>query len=200
MYRELIRLVAAIIAHPGKTWQQLAAKTEQKDEILTRFVYPLIGLATLAAFAGIFFTEKHFVVELALKAAVRTCVACFGSFFLAAWILNETWSKLFRHAPDIKLCRRFTAYSSTMMFALEILLGILPEGDFFFLRAFLLYTAYIVWEGAPAYMGINNQMVKIARASMSARMALAVIITTLIILLPMIINYLMFLFLPGLRL
>ena len=200
MYKELIRLVAAIVARPGKTWQQLAVKTERKDEIFTRFVYPLIGLATLAAFVGIFFTEKHFVVELALKAAVKTCVACFGSFFLTAWILNEAWSKIFSHPSDLKLCQRFTAYSATMMFALEILLGILPEGDFFFIRAFLLYTAYIVWEGAPAYMGVSNQTVQIFRVSMSARMVLTTIITTLIVLLPMIIYRIMFLFLPGLRL
>ncbi|MDR2498899.1 MAG: hypothetical protein LBD28_05610 [Tannerellaceae bacterium] len=199
MYKELIRLVGTIIARPAKTWQELARKTERKEELFTRFVYPLIGLASLAAFVGILFTEKHFKVELALKGAITTCVACFGSFFLTAWILNEAWSRLFSRTSDLRLCQRFTGYSFSMFFVLEILLGILPEGDFFFIRIFLLVTAYIVWEGSPAYMGINNQTVQILKVSISARLALTAIITLLVILLPIVIKQLMFLFLPGLR-
>ena len=199
MYRELIRIVTEIIAQPGKAWKQLAVKNERKDEILTRFVYPLIGLATLAAFIGVLFTEKHFVVELALKAAIKTLVACFGGFFIAAWTLNEARKKLFLEPSDPDLCRRFIAYSSVMMFTVEIALSILPASDFFFIRAFLLYTAYIVWEGASTYMKVDNRQITVFRITVSAQMLFTFIATTLIIALPMILYRIMLLFMPGLR-
>ena len=40
------------------------------------------------------------------------------------------------------------------MFALNIVLVLFPE--FFFLQIFVLYTFYIVWEGAGPYMQVTE--------------------------------------------
>lgn len=56
----------------------------------------------------------------------------------------------------MKLCQRFVGYSSSLMFALNIVLMLLPE--FFFLRIFVLYTFYIVWEGAGPYMQVEEKI------------------------------------------
>ena len=80
MYKQIIKFVVAIISQPGNAWQILTKKEEKDDEFLSRFVYPLIGFVTVAAFLGVLFTRKEFDVELALKSSIRTLVAAFGGY------------------------------------------------------------------------------------------------------------------------
>ena len=144
MYKEIFKLVVAIISQPGKAWDILTRKEEKDDEFLSRFVYPLIGFVTVAAFLGVLFTRKEFDVELALK-------------------------------------------SSTLMFALNIVLMLLPE--FFFLRIFVLYTFYIVWEGAGPYMQVEEKI----------RLKFVGTATGLILLTPWLIEVILSMLMPGLR-
>ncbi len=186
MYKEIFRWVVAIISQPARAWEALRQKEEKGDEFLSRFVYPLIGLVTVAAFVGMLFTRKEFDVELALKVAVRTLVSTLGGFFLAAYLLNELWQGVFKRAKDMRLCQRFVGYASSLMFALNIVLVLFPE--FFFLRIFLLYTCYIVWEGAAAYMQVEE----------AVRLKFVVFATVLVLLTPWLIGLLLSMFMPGL--
>lgn len=140
MYKEIFKLVVAIISQPGKAWDILTRKEEKDDEFLSRFVYPLIGFVTVAAFLGVLFTRKEFDVELALKSSIRTLVAAFGGFYLASYLLNEIWQGWFKREKDMKLCQRFVGYSSSLMFALNIVLMLLPE---FFFCVYLCYIHFI---------------------------------------------------------
>ena len=181
MYKEIFKLVVAIISQPGKAWDILTKKEEKDDEFLSRFVYPLIGFVTVAAFLGVL------DVELALKSSIRTLVAAFGGFYLASYLLNELWQGLFKREKDMKLCQRFVGYSSSLMFALNIVLMLLPE--FFFLRIFVLYTFYIVWEGAGPYMQVEEKI----------RLKFVGIATGLILLTPWLIEVILSMLMPGLR-
>lgn len=187
MYKDLFKWVIAIISQPTKAWDILAKKDEKNDEFLSRFVYPLIGLVTIAAFLGVLFTRKEFDVELALKSSIRTLVFSFGGFYLGSYLLNEVWSGLFKREKDLKLCMRFVGYSSALMFALNIVLILLPE--FFFLRIFVLYTFYIVWEGAGPYMQVEE----------AQRLKFVGISTSIILFTPFVIDFVLSLLMPGLR-
>lgn len=187
MYKEILKSVIAIISQPAKAWEMLAWKEEKGDEFLSRFIYPLIGLVTVAAFLGVLFTRKEFDVELALKSSIKTLVSAFGGFYLGAYLLNEAWLGLFKREKDMKLCQRFVGYSSSLMFTLNIVLMLLPE--FFFLRIFILYTFYIVWEGAGPYMQVEEK----------ERLKFAGITTVIILLTPAVIELLLFMLMPGLR-
>lgn len=187
MYKNIFKWVILIISQPAKAWGLLVQKEEKGDEFLSRFVYPLIGLLTVAAFLGVLFTRKEFDVELALKSSIKTLVSSFGGFYLSAYLLNEVWQGLFKREKDMKLCQRFVGYTSSLMFALHIVLMLLPE--FFFLRIFILYTFYIVWEGAGPYMQVEEQI----------RLKFVGIATAIILLTPALIEFLLFLLMPGLR-
>jgi hypothetical protein len=187
MYKEIFKWVIAVISQPGKAWEMLTKKEEDNDEFLSRFVYPLIGLVTAAAFIGVLFTRKEFDVELALKSSIKTLVSSFGGFYLASYLLNEIWQGLFKREKDMKLCQRFVGYSSSLMFALNIVLMLLPE--FFFLRIFILYTFYIVWEGAGPYMQVEENI----------RLKFVGIATAVILITPALIEFVLFLLMPGLR-
>ena len=69
----------AIVSQPAKAWAALKEKdnTEDHDVFLSRYLYPIIGLVTIAAFIGILFTLKEFHVELALNSAIRTLISSF---------------------------------------------------------------------------------------------------------------------------
>lgn len=187
MYKEIFKWVIAIISQPGKAWVMLTKKEESDDEFLSRFVYPLIGLVTVAAFLGVLFTRKEFDVELALKSSIKTLVSSFGGFYLGAYFLNEVWQAFFKREKDMKLMQRFVGYSSSLMFALSVVLMLLPE--FFFLRIFVLYTFYIVWEGAGPYMQIEE----------NARLKFTGVATVIILLTPSVIGILLALLMPGLN-
>ena len=179
MYKEILKWVIAIISQPGKAWEMLTKKEEKGDEFLSKFVYPLIGLVTAAAFLGVLFTRKEFDIELALKSSIKTLVSSFGGFYLSAYLLNELWQGFFKRTKDMKLCQRFVGYSSSLM--------LLPE--FFFLRIFILYTFYIVWEGAGPYMQVEEK----------ERLKFAGIATVVILLTPAVIEFVLFMLMPGLR-
>lgn len=187
MYKEIIKWVIAIISQPGKAWVALADKEESDDDFLTRFVYPLIGVVTLAAFMGVLLTRKEFDFELALKLSIKTLVSAFGGFYLAAYVLNELWQSVFKREKDMKLWQRFVGYGSSLMFALNVVLMLLPE--FFFLRIFVLYTVYIIWEGAGVYMHVEEK----------ERLKFVGIVTAGILLSPAIIEIVISMLMPGLR-
>jgi hypothetical protein len=189
MYQELVKWVIAIISQPGKTWGELSKKEDKGDEYLVRFVYPLIGLITVAAFVGILFSQKEFSMELALKSSIKAALSYFGGFFLAASFLNELCQRMFGQETDSKRCRQFVGYSSALMYSLGIILLLLPVSDFFFLRILVLYTVFIVWEGADSYMKIPGAL----------RLRFTLIASALIVLLPEIISLLLFMLTPGLR-
>ena len=81
---------------------------------------------------------------------------------------------------------RFVGYSSSLMFTLNIVLQLLPE--FFFLQVFVLYTFYIIWEGAVSYMKIGEQ----------ERMKFTFITTIVVLATPFVIEKMMGMFMPGL--
>ncbi len=187
MYKEIVKWVILLITQPGKAWGMLVEEQEEGDKFLSRFVYPLLGLVTVAAFLGILFTRKEFDVQLALKAAIRALLAGFGGFYLSAYLLNEIWLGVYKRAKDLRLWQRFVGYSSSLMFTLNIVLTLLPE--FFFLNIFQLYTFYIVWEGAVTYMQVDEK----------ERVKFVGIVTAIILLIPFVIEKILFVLMPGLR-
>jgi hypothetical protein len=196
MYKELFRIILSLISRTGQTWKELAQKEEKDgdDDFEARFVYPLIGLAAASAFTGVWLTEKEFHLEYALKLSVRAAVSYFGGFHLAAWLLNEVRKSFFRQPDNLKLCRRFAGYASAPMLAVYTVFALVPLFpllDFRFLRVLMLYlyTAYIVWEGALSYMNTDGRF----------RMRFTMLASLLIVLTPELINGVLFILMPGMR-
>ena len=88
----------------------------------------------------------------------------------------------------MKLCQRFVGYSSSLMFALNVVLMLLPE--FFFLRIF--YTLYILY-----CMGSARTLHAGGREK--ERLKFAGITTVIILLTPAVIEFVLFMLMPGLR-
>ena len=194
MYKLIFKLVLEIISRPSKTWKSLAAERErgvqegrnkeQHERFLSNYVYPFIGLMTVAAFISIC-TRQEFDFEYALKSAILTLVSFFGGFYLASYVLGEVWRGLFKQPKDVRLCQSFVGLASSLMYVLEIVRLLLP--DFFFLYIFVLYTFYIVWEGSIIYMKVDE----------AVRMKFTTLASLILILTPMAINYLFVILMPA---
>ena len=87
----------------------------------------------------------------------------------------------------MKQWQRFVGYSSSLVYALSIILMLLPE--FFFLRIFILYTVYIVWEGSGPYMEVDEPV----------RLKFVGVVSAVIILAPIVIDFVLSMLMPGLR-
>ena len=187
MFSNIFKRLIGIILKTGETWDDLSNQEEKQESFLSQFIYPMIGIIGLAAFLGIMFTRKEFDFEIALKLTLRTVIAVAGGFFLGAYLLNEVWKRVFNQPKDMALCRLFVGYSSSLMFVLYIITALLPE--FFFLYIFVLYTIYIIWEGAMVYMHVVEE----------ERLKFTVIASFLVILSPFVIEHALRMLMPGFR-
>lgn len=187
MFKDLFSRLISLIFKPSETWSKLKEREEDEEAFLSRFLYPLIGLVALAAFSGVLFWNSEFNFEIALKSAIKALISYTGGFFLSVYILNEVWQSMFKRPKDLKLCQAFTGYSSSVMFLVSIVLSLLPE--LFFLYAVILYTPYLIWEGAIPYMEVDE----------NEQIRFSVLASLIIMLPPIIIGYLLFMMMPGLR-
>ena len=189
MYKNLFNTAISLIFKPSEAWRVLNEKdTNDNESFLSGYVYPFIGMITLAAFVGALLTRKELDFQVALKAAILVLVSFFCSFFISTYIINELWHTFFHRERNMKRCQCFVGYSSSLMYALYIILSLLPE--FFFLRILVLYTVYIIWEGAIPYMGVSE----------SEQLKFVSISTIVIVLTPLIIEFTMGSLMPGLKL
>ena len=188
MYKNLFNTAISLIFKPSHAWKGLNERqTDDNESFLSNYVYPFVGIITVTTFIGVLFTRKEFDVETALKASILSLLSVFAGFFLASYFLNELWHSMFHRERNMKLCMRFVGYSSSLMFVLNIVLSLLPE--FFFLRFFVLYTIYIVWEGAIPYMDVQE----------SEQLKFVAFSTTIIILTPLALEFILRFLMPGLR-
>ena len=187
MSTDLFKTAISLIFKPSDTWKILNEKhVDDQKSFLSGYFYPFIGLIALAAFVGVLFTRKEFDLQIALKESILLFLSVFGGFFLASYLLNEVWYSLFHRERNMKLCQCFVGYSSSLIYVLNIVLSLLPE--FFFMRFFVLYTFYMVWEGAIPYMEVNE----------SEQFKFVGISTLIIVLAPFVIEYMLGRLMPGL--
>jgi hypothetical protein len=145
-------------------------------------------MVTLAAFVGVFFTETQFSFEVALKGAIRRLLSVFGSFYLSSYLLKMLLEKFYDKERSLHRCQQFIGYASSLLYVVTALCSLLPS-DFFFMHIFVLYAVIIIYEGVIPYMGIEE----------SRRNILTAVTFFMIIIIPFMLDRLLFLLMPGLR-
>lgn len=156
-YKELFKIALLLISSPAKAWEEIRVEKD-RQKVFNAFVYPMIGLCALSVFLGVLFTNGWSGPQ-SFQIAMRDCcvvaVALFGGFFLSAFVLNKMGVRLFKLPNNIALARQFSGYALVVTFLIQIVTGLLPE---FQLVALVLqfYVVYVVWEGVPILIGIND--------------------------------------------
>ena len=153
-YKELFQRLFTIIATPKKAWVEISSESPRRD-VMGSFVYPLIVLCGLAVLLGALLTggAQRPTFQKATMDICGYCVALFGGFFLAAWLLDMLRQKFLGHSTDMAGSQVFVGYAMGVVFAAEILNAAMPQ---FFIFKWLLqfYVLYVVWEGSDIVFSV----------------------------------------------
>ena len=188
MFKKLFSITISLIFKPSEAWDELSKQqTDSHDSFLSGFVYPFLGLIVLCTFGSFLLTGKEINLQIALKETIVVMLSVFVGFFLASYLVNIVWHRILHREQNMKLCQRFVGYSSSLLYSVYILSSLLP--NFFFLWFFLLYTIYMVWEGAIPYMKVNE----------SEQLKFVSLTTAIIIATPFTIEYILHWLMPGLN-
>ncbi|GFZ40836.1 membrane protein [Bacteroides nordii] len=157
-YKELFKIAMSLISSPAKAWEEIRLE-EDRRKVFVAFVYPMIGLCGLAVFIGSLLANgwggpQSF--QIAMTQCCAVAVALFGGYFLAAYAINQLRVQMFGMLDDIPLTQQFAGYALVVTFLLKIITGLLPD---FSIIGWLLqfYIVYVVWEGAPIVMQVEEK-------------------------------------------
>lgn len=176
-YKELFQRLFTLIASPRKAWVEISAESPRRD-VTGVFVYPLIALCGLAVLLCTFVRDglSRNVYQPALMEMCSYCVALFGGFFLAAWLIDMIRQKYLDHTPDMPGSQLFAGYAMGVVFLADILTVIFPQ---FFIFKWILqfYVLYVVWEGSEVIFNVAEDK----RLTFTALTAAAVVFSPAII-------------------
>ncbi len=155
-YKELFRRLFTLIASPKKAWVEISSESPRRD-VMASFVYPLIALCGLAVLLSTFIRDglERSVYQPALMEMCSYCIALFGGFFLAAWLLDTLRQKVFGHTPDMPGSQFFVGYAMGVVFVADMLTILFPQ-LFIFKWILQFYVLYVVWEGSDVLFTIEE--------------------------------------------
>lgn len=174
-YKQLFNRLLKLILFPSKAWREI--KGEGRGDVLSGFVYPMIGLCGLVSFvAGILehYSDKPYeVFRYAMTDCCIMCVALFGSFFLSSYIVNNVERKMFGIEEDINNTYTLVGYSMSVVFVTYALFPLFTDSRIllYFLQ---LYTVFVVWEAAALMTKLDDNR----RAAYTMSVAGSIVILT----------------------
>lgn len=188
MIANIFTTLLLLITQPAKAWTFLSKKEETHQEYLTRFVYPLILLATVSAFLGKLYQEHDDAMQIAIKEATIVLTTLVGGFYLAAFALKQVATRWYPTVKgDSRFFQRYVGYTSCITFIIISVLELIP--DFFFVKVGELYVIYIIWESIGTFVKLDEKK----------RISFTAIFSALILLSPIIIEKILFSLMPGLK-
>lgn len=155
-YKELFDRIMSLISTPVKAWEEICDETDHQ-KVMGGFVYPLIGLCGLSVFIGTFIgnTAGVSAFQIAMTRCCATFVSLFGGFFLAAYLSNLLGKKMLKRGEEVEQNRQFVGYSMVVIFALNIISGLFSISILHWILQF--YTVFVVYEGARAFMKVDEE-------------------------------------------
>lgn len=190
MYKNLFIHLWHVVRYPATIWKEAVDSTDAQKKHLSDFFYPLVGLASFAAFISCFF-DGDLAFKQQLSQGIQQFIVSFGSLFaglfLSAKLLDVAFVRWFGQASRPNKAELLTVYAQAPVLAVSVLTSLIPE--LFFLKLLFLYVFAIVWEAAIHYYDIPP-----ASQGRFTLLAGAVILIS-----PQLIEFVLKLLLPGLK-
>jgi len=192
MYKNLFKRVWDILTSPSKTWDYIAQHPEDEKKYLSHFFYPLIGLAAFTALINPFISGyEYFDTKATLFQGIQSFIVSFASsffgFFITAKFLNYGFVRWFGLRSDKRKAEMLTAYSSTPVLVISIFTRLLS--DFFFMKILFVYVIVLVWEATAHFYSLEES----GRGKFTAFASLCILAV------PLIVEKIFLLILPGLK-
>ena len=168
-YKDLFRRLFTLIGAPKKAWVEISAESPRRD-VTSTYVYPLIALCGLAVLLSAMISDgmQRPTFQSAMMDICRYCVALFGGFFLAAYLVDILRQKLLQHPANMSASQLFVGYAMGVVYFAEMLALLFPQ-FFLFKWMLMVYIIYIVWEGSEVVFAVEegHRMMFTALASVS---------------------------------
>ena len=157
-YKNLFNVVVALISSPQKAWGQIK-ESDNQSNVMSEFVYPMIGLCALSFFIGALIESRADVdfVQVAMSGCCAVAVSLFGGFFLASYLVDILGQKYLKRGSQYELSSRFVGYSMSIIFVLQIITGIIKVKLLFWLLQF--YVLFVAFEGARSLMKVERDKI-----------------------------------------
>jgi hypothetical protein len=159
MYKNLFIRLWQVVRYPANVWKDVSETTDTKKSYLSEFFYPLVGLASFAAFISCFF-GSDLAFKQQIMRGVQLFAVSFGSlfagFFLSSRVLNWAFVRWFGLPSRPDKAELLTVYSQAPVLAISVLTQLIAE--LFFLKLLFLYVFAIVWEAAINYYEIPPKL------------------------------------------
>ena len=185
-FKESLKRFWMLVSDTSDTWSRLASQTGNTKAEDFRFLYSLLAINAISALAG-YALNGHSAISCILNAIFSPT-----AFYATVWILfivvkrlNSNDNAEAESGVTSSAIFRFIIYSSALNIVLNSFMLIFP--GLFFLWILSLYTIYIVWEGLGNMMLIDDDQ----------RTKPTVITTSIIILAPVLIMFIMHFMIPG---
>lgn len=176
-YKELFVRLYRILTTPKQAWIEISTESPRRD-VTASFVYPLIALCGLAILLCSFIDKGmgRGVYQPALMEMCSYCVALFGGFFLAAWLVDILRQRFLEHRTDMPGSQTFVGYAMGVVFLADMLIIVFPQ---FFIFKWILqfYVLYVVWEGSDVIFNVAEDK----RLTFTALASVAIIFSPVII-------------------
>lgn len=168
-YRDLFHKVWALLSSPADAWKDVE-NDSSTDDILTTFLYPLIGICACVEFINIFIHQgfERSLLQVALIQSTSVAIALFGGFFLAVFLIEKIASRFYGHIPTHQQIQIFVGYSMVVILVLSILKVVITIILLHWLLK--LYTIYIIFEGLRNYIKLDED--KLLWATVSSSVAI----------------------------
>ena len=155
-YKDLFNRVVLLISSPAKAWTEIECE-ENRKQVLSMFVYPLIGLCGLSVFVGTFIgnTAGVSAFQIAMTRCCATFVSLFGGFFLASYLSNMLGKQMLERDDQMELNQQSVGYAMVVTFVLDIISGLFSLSILHWILQF--YTVLVVYEGARSLMDVEEK-------------------------------------------
>ena len=118
-YKELFNRAILLISSPAKAWEEIIEGIEKESvNVMSKFVYPMIGLCGLSVFVGTFIgnTAGVSAFNIAMTRCCSIFVALFGGFFLAAYLTNWLSKRMLERSDELEVHQNFVGYAMVVTF------------------------------------------------------------------------------------
>lgn len=183
--KKIIQTPWELLTSTPVTWDKIASVKISKNEVRNRFVFPWIMVCVLVTFIFKSLYSSNKSIETGFINSIITTVTLFGAYFVSKAVCFWYLRKHYQEKYPVVIAEIVVGYSFTITFIIEIITTILP--GLFYLQILNIYTAYLIWEACRAILQLNEE----------ERGNIVLILTSVIILSPVIINKIIHLMLPN---
>ena len=189
MFKEIFIRIYQLIMRPSAAWQKMDEQGEVAQSLFfSRFLFPIMGIAALSCFGNVLGEEFNAqTLEYVLRLAIVEFVKFFIGFYFLVFFIERNPTVLFgserkgayravrrffaRFIHDGRYCRKYTAER------------------LFFLEYAVLGIFYVIWTGAKIFLHIDD----------SKQRTFTLIVTIIVLVVPIIVERILYLMMPGIN-